>query len=54
MPQVEKPRAKAKVKIRHARAIVQFKEWIGNREWDEIPARKRVKMFDHFVDKNAR
>lgn len=53
MPQTEKPRAKAKVKVLHARAIVQFQEWVGQRAWDEIPRGMKIKMFDHFVDKNA-
>jgi hypothetical protein len=53
MPQVEKPRAKAKVKLHHARAIVQFKEWVGTRGWNEIPWNQKIEMFDHFVDKNA-
>jgi hypothetical protein len=53
MPSVEKPRAKAKVKLHHAKAILQFQEWIGRRKWDEIPSDQKVKMFDYYVDKNA-
>lgn len=45
--------AKAKIKMRHQRAIVQFKEWVGQRSFDEIPMELKARMFDHFVDKGV-
>lgn len=50
MATVEK---KATVK-RREQAITEFKRWVGNRQWDEISHPMKVKMFDHFVDKNSK